>query len=499
MGCVLAALTLSACGSTVSGSNAVSTGPGTNEFGTGQATQTGALGSTTSAGGATGSQSTTSGGNSGTGSFSSDPGATTSTNTSTSGATLPPTGVKARGVTATTLTVGVPVPTDTNAVANSFGIKGAGSVSPQDILAAVVNDVNKSGGILGRKLVAYQHTYNLASYISNPSQVDSEICADFRDDHKVFAVLYNMPSPDIRSCTAKMGAPLIVLDGLLAYMQESLYKENGANYLFAPTSITAERLAQLFIKSLMARTFTQKWNITAGGPGVTPMRLGLIHADTPDQNALYALYAKELAKYGLKFTDTATYTPNVQAGLAATQSAVLKFRSDGITHVFGASAFFLQDAENQHYRPRYAYLPGLGAIGVANSPSAQLNGALTVGWAPSSDVASAQDPGDTPGSKHCRAVMSAVGLGTTNRADLEIMYSVCDTIYSLRTALTNSREASVSGIRRGYESLGSSFPTSLTFNAVLGPDRHYGIDSVRDMAYDTSCSCLKYTSKTNRS
>ena len=28
--------------------------------------------------------------------------------------------------------------------------------------------------------------------------------------------------------------------------------------------------------------------------------------------------------------------------------------------------------------------------------------------------------------------------------------------------------------------------------------RHYGVSSVQDMAFDSECSCLKYTSRTNR-
>ena len=174
-------------------------------------------------------------------------------------------------------------------------------------------------------------------------------------------------------------------------------------------------------------------------------------------------------------------------------------RRQGITHVFGASAFFLRDAESQHYRPRYAYLPALGAFGAANSPPEQMNGAMTVGWAPTIDVNQEQDPGDTAGAAHCRAVMRAAGLTATNRQDQKLMYAVCDALYSFRAALTASQAPSVPGLRRGYEALGGSFKGAQTFASLLAPNHHYGVDSVRDVAYDTACTCLKYTSKTNRS
>lgn len=403
-----------------------------------------------------------------------------------------------RGVTATTITIGVVVATGTEALGNALGVSGAGSVSEQDIVNAVVRDVNRSGGVLGRKLVVYVHSFDAAAGVANPAQTYADICADFRDDHKVFAVAFDVIDTSLRKCLADMGSPLLVLNSY-SLMPASSYAQYGGNFMYGVNAITTDRLADLFIQSLMARSFTAPWDTLNGGPGRAPVRLGVIHIDTPDQNALYAGYAKELAKHGLHFTDTVTYTQDTQAALSTTQSAVLRFSHDGITHVFGASAFFLRDAESQHYRPRYAYLPGLGALGVANSPAAQLKGALTVGWSPASDVNAAQDPGETPATKHCRAVMKAASLNAGNRTDLATMYSLCDAFYALRAALTAGGIASVPGLRRGYEELGTRLGTALTFVASFGPNRHYGVDSVRDMAFDSTCGCLRYTSRTNRS
>ncbi|MCW2573251.1 MAG: hypothetical protein JWO88_3309 [Frankiales bacterium] len=401
-------------------------------------------------------------------------------------------------MTATTLTIGAAIPTGTGSVADAFGIKGAGSVAEEQMWKAVVTDVNKSGGVLGRKLVLYNHSVDFASYVANPEKTYGEVCADFKDDHKVFAAFLYIGDPSLRSCFAKMGTPMM-LYGAFTTIPEAAYSANGGSYLYGPNSITHERLARLFVQSLMANSFTAKWDTVNGGPGLEPVKLGLIHADTPDQNNLYAAYTRELAKYGWKFAETITYSGSASDALAATQGAVLKMKSDGITHVFGASAFFLRDAENQHYRPRYAYLPGLGALGTANSPAEQLKGAQTVGWAPMQDVDAPQDPGAMPGAARCNAVMRAAGVTSSNRQDLKLMYAVCDAVYSFQAALTAGRVASVPGLRRGYEALGTSFRTALTFTGVFGPGRHYGVSSVRDMAFDSECSCLKYTSRTNRS
>jgi ABC-type branched-subunit amino acid transport system substrate-binding protein len=404
-----------------------------------------------------------------------------------------------RGFTATTLTIGVPVDTGTSALANSFGISGAPTVSSRDLVNAAVADVNRRGGILGRKLVVYYHSFDTASYVANRSPVVAEMCSDFRDDHPVFAVLFPLPTPDLRDCLAQARTPLIGGDGGTGVVPASQYAAHGGSYFYAPQAITVETLSRLFIQSLMQRDFHEKWNTKTGtAGGLAPVKLGVIHADTPDANALYAAYAKELAKYGLKFTDSVTYTASTQAGLASTQSAVLKFAADGITHVYGASAFFLKDAQNQDYRPRYAYLPGLGALGAQNVPASQMNGAMTVGWEPTNDVNQAQDPGPTAGAAPCRAVMRKAGITSAARADLQAMYTICDLVNVVRDALTAGGSVSVPAFRAGYESLRGTFRTALTFSAFLGPAHHYGVDAVRDMAWDTPCGCLEYTSSSYR-
>jgi hypothetical protein len=94
--------------------------------------------------------------------------------------------------------------------------------------------------------------------------------------------------------------------------------------------------------------------------------------------------------------------------------------------------------------------------------------------------------------------MKAAALSTTNRADLKAMYSYCDAILSFRAAMAAGQVASVAGLRRGFEALGTGFPTALSFAVSMSATRHSGINAVRDMAYDSACSCLKYTSRSNR-
>jgi ABC-type branched-subunit amino acid transport system substrate-binding protein len=493
------ALAVSACGTTVPLTQTVAggqqvgdlgqlpTGPGTS---TSQPTLTGSSGAVLP-GGAAGAPTTAA-----------DGGTTTygTTGDGTTGATgLPAPGVSGRGVTPTTITIGLVVPDGIAGVASAFGVSGAANgVDPDAAVNVLVKDINAHGGVAGRKLVTYTHHYDAAAYISNQAQTVAEICADFRDDHRVFAVMFDLIDPQVRDCLAKMGSPLLVA-GVLSILPAAASREHAGHMMFAASTLTAERLAELLIDSLWERTFFEKWDTAQGKPGgIAPVKIGFIHPDSADTKVLYASYARELAKHGLKVADTVTYSPNVQAGLAATQGAVLKFSSEGITHVFGASTFFLQDAENQGYRPRYAFQPGLGQLGAENAPKSQLNGAMTVGWAPTNDVNPEKAPPPSASAKRCQALMRSVGITSTARGDLKTMYSLCDVFYSFQAALPAGQAPTPTGLGHGFDALGTRFQPSLTFATRFGPDRHWGVDVVRDMAYDNGCSCLVYTSRTNR-
>jgi hypothetical protein len=489
----LLALGVAACGTTVPLTRQVAEGPaaaglGRSETGSGQPTAGGLAGGATlpgSAGqGVAGPANSGSAGTDGDGSPRTD------------GTTAPL--VTGRGVTATTITIGIVLPTGAEALASAFGINAATSVNPEVAVEALVKDVNAHGGVAGRRLTVYVHHYDAASYVSNPAQTIAEICADFRDDHKVFAVAFDLVNADVRACLARMGSPLLV-GGISAVMPSAAYQAYGGSYLFGTVSITAERLAALLVASLWERGFFGRWNTTTGeAGGVAPAKIGVIHPDSVDSNVLYASIGKELAGHGLRISDTVTYSPNVQAGLAASQSAVLKFRSEGVTHVFGASTWFLQYAESQGYRPRYVFQPGLGQLGVDNSPANQMRGAMTVGWAPTADVRAEDAPKQTPTESRCRAVMRKAGQTGSSQNDLRTMYTLCDVFYAFQAALPAGHAPTVGGLRLGYEALGS-FSTALTFGARFGPLRHAGVDAVRDMSYLADCGCLRYVSRTNRS
>lgn len=176
------------------------------------------------------------------------------------------------------------------------------------------------------------------------------------------------------------------------------------------------------------------------------------------------------------------------------QAAVLRFRGDGVTHVFGAALLFFEDAQNQSYHPRYAFDSiAPPASEAANAPAGQLRGSLAVGWRPTQDVNEAQDPGPvSPLATACTKLMRDAGQDVSSRFTLFLMHSECEEVRSLAAALEKGRAVTLSGLRAGFDALGSVEPV-VSFGERWAPDRHASNTTVADLQYVDSCSCFTYT------
>jgi hypothetical protein len=401
-----------------------------------------------------------------------------------------------RGYTATTLTVGIVVITGTDSAASAFGVSGADAGDLGQQFAVVQKYVNAHGGVAGRRLDLVRYDVDLVSALNNPDQAAAAVCAAFTEDRKVFAVLLPLPTSQQRVCLAKAQTPMIEADSYTVGQPEY---DRYPELLFGPGRITTDRLVQLLVSSLKERSFFTGWDTAKGAPGQAPVKIGMLYAENPEATYTAMAEKRALAAIGLKVDDTVTYSSSVQAGLSATQNAILKFKAEGITHVLGASAFFLQGAENQRYRPRYVLPPGVGQLYADNAPAAQLAGSMTVGWQPANDVDAAQDPGDvSPSETLCKKLMKDAGQSYSSRPALASMTSVCDVVFFLRDALAGQSNPTNALLRQGAEALGSAWQSAETFVSRFTSTQHASASAVRDQAFDPACSCVRYTSRANR-
>ena len=114
------------------------------------------------------------------------------------------------GFTKDTIKIGYATADDYNAFAGSLGINGVtASGDPKVQMQAVVNDINKRGGLLGRKIVLVPHDYNTAQTVNDPASANQAACADWTEDNHVFAVVLAPIIEDtLLSCLAKARTPL---------------------------------------------------------------------------------------------------------------------------------------------------------------------------------------------------------------------------------------------------------------------------------------------------
>jgi hypothetical protein len=195
--------------------------------------------------------------------------------------------------------------------------------------------------------------------------------------------------------------------------------------------------------------------------------------------------------------------------LSSIASAELRFRQDNVTHVILLDAngdlllFFSRDAGSQHYYPRFGVSTSsapetLEAAGDV-SPTA-LKGTMGFSWDPGLDLAPSQQGPYTPSSRNAclnmidkRSGQNLQKLGP-NAEGIAISY--CDELYLLRDgvehagrSITNRTvEAAIQGLRFGFQSSGY-------LREFFGPGRHDGVELGWNDAWDSKCTCMKYTSK----
>lgn len=103
---------------------------------------------------------------------------------------------------------------------------------------------------------------------------------------------------------------------------------------------------------------------------------------------------------------------------------------------------------------------------------------------PLMDVEQEQDPGDpSAATGYCRRVMRASGQDTSDRTTMWSMASTCDSFYFFQAAVQAGGALSTAGVRRGFESLGGSVPSALTWSTFFGPGERASTRGVRDLTF----------------
>jgi hypothetical protein len=258
-------------------------------------------------------------------------------------------------------------------------------------------------------------------------------------------------------------------------------------------------MAPVLLQRLRDQGYFTGWDTTAGGPSTTaPVKTGVLVTSDTQGAAVLKVYDKALAKIGQKPV-VFRYAPNGSQQQTDFQSAVLQFRSAGVTHVLSDGvniSLFMIQASSQTYRPRYALTSYSAPQPFVQTlaPEDQLKGALGIGSAPTIDVNLADDPGPTPGSAWCLKALKDGGqtFNSDKRFAQAIAFALCDGFRMLVAAAKAGGGLTGPQLVQGVGIAGPSFPTSFAFRSGFAPGVSTLPGSARDLGYVAGCSCFRY-------
>lgn len=422
---------------------------------------------------------------------------------SPAGAATAGSAVKIPGLTSTTIAIGYGTEKDADQSAPSFGLTNVAFGDQEAQANAVAADINRHGGLLGRKIVMVFHDDKTANDTANPDQTAAAQCADWTQDRPVFAALNIVGArnvPSFYACMAKAHTPLLVND--LVEHTLSDFKEFQP-YLYAPGTATLDRWVPVWFRRLNALQYFTPWDTTAGGPGAAPVKVGILYTDDSGGRHYLAAVKSALAAVGRNIDATFAFSTDTATAIRQIPEALLRFRSDGITHIplDGSLYLFTPLAEQQHYRPRWGVtsLDELATLTTSTSPTSQLTGALGIGWVPASDVDAGHDPGNlSPNQARCTRIMSSAGLAPSSRLALTVQLINCDLFFFLEAALQHAGALSAVALQEGAAALGNKLGSPYTFHEQYGPGRYDGANAARDIAWDSGCGCFAYASGIDR-
>lgn len=409
--------------------------------------------------------------------------------------------VKGRGWDKDFVYIGVTTQKDVNAVAQSVGANGLDGGDQEGEARAVADEVNRRGGLFGRKVKLVFRDLSTVATKQDPNTQGNAVCTFFTQDQPVVAVLSPvtlLDVPSFRSCLARARLPLF--SASVAAVDDKVGAAL-APYFYQSVAPSWNALAPVLVRSLRQQGWFTGWDPVRGAAGANPVKVGVLVKDDDVEARVGQVIKAALVAGGTPAGSVVVYAFAEGGDMSP---AVLNFNGNGVTHVIASNADlfpFQLAANNQGYRPRYGVTSYNAPVTFlqTNSPPGQNNGALGVGWSTSLDVDDRNDPGDTnPGERECRQVMAKAGHTFTGKRLAEaVAFAFCDGINLIVTGAVAGGGLTGAQIYQGVLKQAPSFRTAFGFSNALGPKRLFIPGAVRPLAFHTECACFRYGGKQN--
>lgn len=397
------------------------------------------------------------------------------------------------------LYIGITNQSDVASAAHALGLK----LDPGNVVEdvnAVVNDINAKGGVFGRKVKALIKDNSTVSLQANREGGAQAACTYFTQDHKVMGVINIatlLDTESFRGCMQKTKTPLMSVS--VEPVDDTVYK-TYAPYYFGAIAPSFNTMLPTLMTRLKAQGYFKGWNSSTGAVSSAPVKVGILYGFTNAQHRIGALMKKTAQAAG--YTVAAEYSYGEQE--KNLNPAVLRFKAAGVTHVFSdglAVGQFMINANGQGYKPRYALTSysGMQAALEENAPKAQMVGAVGIGWMPAFDTSFAKDPGYVgKGSKECADIMKKAGIKFNARFAQLVGQAICDGFHMIVDGAKQGGTLESFGVIDGLKAIGPNFRQSISFGSGLSKTSTQMPGSVRDISWNTQCSCFAYSGSTYR-
>ncbi len=418
------------------------------------------------------------------------------------------------GVTAKEIFIGIAYTANGDAANAALGASAITRGDERANARAVIDDINERGGVAGRKLVAVFHAYDAQSSETSAQQ-DQAACATFTQDNKVFAVTAGGLTDTFPACMKKAGVLQITSGGIID--PDNGFFSEFPTY-FNVGTMSQDRMMRELVGAFTRQDYFSGWDPNLGRAASTKPKLGVLSLDTPSWNRpLDKVLLPALARAGHSVDPALVYrvfNPASQAEVSRTvadvQSATLRFRDAGVTHLVMLDAngsltlLFAQNSRNQRYFPRLGANTATGMQALYDAgvvDAAQLAGAVGLGWLPILDLPAGKgDAYLTGATKRCldnNKKRTGQTFTSTNAASIALI--ACDSIGAFAAAVGKAGPIlNINTGRAGVEALGSSFQPSAIPRTFFSPRRHDGLELGFDLMWDSTCTCAKYKDRGHR-
>lgn len=402
----------------------------------------------------------------------------------------------APGVTATKIYFGIPY-----AEAGPTNQGAFGATLDNDARKpynAMIDHINEQGGLFGRQVEPIY--YELDASSSQPiDQQEQSACAHWTEDNEVFGILSG--GKILQECAERAGA-------IATFPYGASLPEDFQTYphYFETSGINLIRVGNVTVEGLHREGYF----------GTDP-KVGIVAWDLPEYHAaLDDGYVPALKAKGITMATEPAYVsaPQTAGDLAATSadvnSAVLRFQTQGITHVFlldGAAGLcggaclgtlFLRRADSQEYFPRYGF-NGNNQAKTGQSaglyPVRQLRQSVVVEW---NDADESYDEGYklNEARERCYKLMRDAGVPLDNANRQAYARFACEQFwfFQLIESILGKASLTSDNFMVAVNEVGWGFSSPNAYGVHFSSTQHDGLAAARNMKFVESCTCYKWTS-----